>query len=105
MTDAAWLAHPGGAGPFRALMDGSARPAAPFCRLVESRDPAGFAAERPCDDPAGRSQRAVALHVVHAMHVHALYVRRSRGMDTAFEWPAIEARFRTQADLRPLLRE
>jgi hypothetical protein len=82
-----FLRAPGRPGAFGALMDEYARAAEEFCRVVESLDPAVFAAERASKDPSTVSPRAIALHVHGAARRYADYVRKARGLphDERFE--------------------
>jgi hypothetical protein len=102
---ATFIQHPGRSGPFGALMDEYARAAEDFCQVVESFELARFDSERPSDNPATVSPRAICLHVIGAAHRYAHYIRKARGVEFADRYEADPARLRSPRDVRGLLSE
>ena len=75
---AQFLAHPGMAGPFGALMDEYARAAEDFCKAVESVSAEALISQRSSPDPDCRSIQAICLHVVNSGRAYANYLMRAR---------------------------
>jgi hypothetical protein len=103
-----FLRQPGRAGPFGALVDEMARAALDFCRVAETFGPDEFVAERPSDDPDGRSPRAICLHTCWAARGHLEFVRRARERPSVPEpdlFSTFTSRIERPSDVRPLLAE
>jgi hypothetical protein len=62
-------------------MDGYARAAEDFCRVVEGFDSARFVAERASSNPSTVSPHAICVHACGAAHRYAHYIRKARGVD------------------------
>jgi hypothetical protein len=100
LTD--FIASPGLAGPFGALMDEYARAAAELCRVVEAIPPARF---MEVVDSSGEfpTPQAICTHVVRAAYGHAGHIRKALGISIG-ERPRGEELVPESPDrLRPLL--
>jgi len=100
LTD--FIASPGLAGAFGALMDEYARAAADLCRVVEAVPPARFAETV---DSGGEfpTVQAICTHVVQATYGHAGHIRRALGIAAGERLRGKELMPEGPEQLRPLL--
>lgn len=97
-----FIASPGLAGAFGALMDEYARAAAELCRLVAAVPPARFVEEV---DGGGEfpTVQAICAHVVQAAYRHADHIRRALGVAVEAQPRGKELVPESPEQLRPLL--
>jgi uncharacterized damage-inducible protein DinB len=100
LTD--FIASPGLAGPFGALMDEYARAAAEVCRVVAAIPPARF---MEAVDGGGEfpTVQAICTHVVQAAYGHADHIRKALGIAAGERPRGKELVPESPEQLRPLL--
>lgn len=101
----AFLARPGGSGPFGALLDEYSRAATEFCHVAAAFEQRRFDTARPSTDPDTASPRAICLHVCGAAHRYAHYIRQARGIDFVERFQLPPGRLVAPADVWPCLVE
>src|ERR1700730_14805288 len=97
-----FIASPGLAGPFGALMDEYARAAAEVCRVVAAIPPARFVE---AVDGGGEfpTVQAICTHVVQAAYGHADHIRKALGIAAGERPRGKELVPESPEQLRPLL--
>ena len=100
LTD--FIASPGLAGGFGALMDEYARAAAELCRVVEAVPPARFVE---VVDGSGEfpTVQAICAHVIESAYGHANYIRKARGIAAGERPRGQETVPESPERMRPLL--
>jgi hypothetical protein len=98
-----FLARPGVAGPFGALMDEYARAADDFCRTIEALPEGALDWERPSNDPDTASVRWLSAHVCGAARRYADYLRKARGLSHEEDFTFEPSQLKTPGDVRTRL--